>query len=390
MSRLAIVAVLLFAVAAAAAVCGDGTRQGSEQCDRTDVGGLGCENLCFDGGLLRCTAACTFDTAACTVCGNDRREPGEACDGADLGGWWCPEGGVAACYPDCSDVDQRGCFRCGNGVKEGQEQCDLPDVGGATCDQPGETGGFVSCTVGGLAAGGCRYDRTTCWRCGNGRLEGDEECDDGNVASGDGCSDTCRSECGDGVVQAAGEQCDDGNRTDGDGCSQFCLVENLYAGGGGEAVDSCSAVWGIGGVPPAATVTCRNGDPRCDRGTSADGCRLQYYLCVNRNPTRVPPPCFPTAVSRLELEPASTLGDADRGAFLDMATELLGRAGGTVTRDDALATVRVAPPLTRRGECGEASLTVPVGTDRVLRAATTDADLPAATDHDEIVFRCTP
>jgi len=390
MHRFAFVVTLLLAATAAGAVCGDNRRQGAEQCDGSDAGGLGCENLCFDGGQLRCTPACTFDTSGCTVCGNDRREAGEACDGTDLGGWSCPEGGIAACYPDCSDVDERGCFRCGNGVREGAEECDLPDVGGAVCDQPGETGGFVGCTTGGLAAGGCRYDRTTCWRCGNARLEGAEECDDGNVASGDGCTAGCRSECGDGVTQTAGEQCDDGNRLDGDGCSQFCLVESLYAGGGGEAIDSCAAVWGVGGLTPAPIVRCRNGDPRCDRSSSADGCRLQYYLCVNRNPTRVPPPCFPGDVAEIALTPASTLDVADRAAFLDMAETLLGRAGGAVTRDDALGTLRVAPAFAERGECAEASLTVPVGGERVLRVATVAGGGAPGTDHDQIVFHCTP
>lgn len=31
--------------------------------------------------------------------------------------------------------------------------------------------------------------------CGNGTVEGSEECDDGNTTNGDGCSATCRDEC---------------------------------------------------------------------------------------------------------------------------------------------------------------------------------------------------
>ncbi|PNH11090.1 hypothetical protein TSOC_002101 [Tetrabaena socialis] len=31
-----------------------------------------------------------------------------------------------------------------------------------------------------------------CWRCGNGRKDPDEECDDGNVLNGDGCSSICK------------------------------------------------------------------------------------------------------------------------------------------------------------------------------------------------------
>jgi cysteine-rich repeat protein len=61
--------------------------------------------------------------------------------------------------------------------------------------------------------------------CGNGVLEGIEECDDGNTMSGDGCDANCtRTRCGNGIV-TAGEQCDDGNTIPGDGCSALCRVE---------------------------------------------------------------------------------------------------------------------------------------------------------------------
>jgi len=58
--------------------------------------------------------------------------------------------------------------------------------------------------------------------CGDGVVEGDEVCDDGNTEGGDGCAATCdaREICGDGVV--SGEECDDGNGADGDGCDNDC------------------------------------------------------------------------------------------------------------------------------------------------------------------------
>jgi cysteine-rich repeat protein len=56
-----------------------------------------------------------------------------------------------------------------------------------------------------------------------------EQCDDGNLESGDGCSETCLIEtiltCGDGSVNQEWEQCDDGNTLDGDGCSETCQLE---------------------------------------------------------------------------------------------------------------------------------------------------------------------
>lgn len=63
--------------------------------------------------------------------------------------------------------------------------------------------------------------------CGDGALDPGEECDDGNLVDGDGCSSVCTIEplCGNGVLDA-GEECDDGNTVDGDGCSSACLLEN--------------------------------------------------------------------------------------------------------------------------------------------------------------------
>jgi fibro-slime domain-containing protein len=73
--------------------------------------------------------------------------------------------------------------------------------------------------------------------CGDGKVEGAESCDDGNLVPFDGCSATCRAEpscpptgdcsssCGDGILLGADEECDDGNLRDGDGCSSTCKVE---------------------------------------------------------------------------------------------------------------------------------------------------------------------
>lgn len=82
-------------------------------------------------------------------------------------------------------------------------------------------------------------------RCGDGIIDRDEACDDGNTESEDGCAGDCRAieagfsciepgqdcrpiaRCGDGVV-ASSEACDDGNGDDGDGCSGRCRLELGY------------------------------------------------------------------------------------------------------------------------------------------------------------------
>ncbi|HTR54721.1 MAG TPA: DUF4215 domain-containing protein [Kofleriaceae bacterium] len=75
--------------------------------------------------------------------------------------------------------------------------------------------------------------------CGDGHVDVGEQCDDGNIMDGDGCSHSCQNEvCGNGVIDP-GEQCDDGNTVAGDGCSPTCQIERCGNGviDPGEACD---------------------------------------------------------------------------------------------------------------------------------------------------------
>jgi cysteine-rich repeat protein len=102
---------------------------------------------------------------------------------------------------------------CGDGiVNQPEEQCD--DGNRDSCD-------------------GCDRDCTSTGTCGNGASCGLEECDDGNNVDEDGCSATCSLEqCGDFVVQTElGEACDDGNLIDCDGCDSNCTFSVLCNNG---------------------------------------------------------------------------------------------------------------------------------------------------------------
>src|SRR6185436_6676425 len=58
--------------------------------------------------------------------------------------------------------------------------------------------------------------------CGNGVLEGDEGCDDGNEIDDDACTNDCTlPKCGDGITQP-NEDCDDGNSSAEDRCTPEC------------------------------------------------------------------------------------------------------------------------------------------------------------------------
>ena len=119
--------------------------------------------------------------------------------------------------------------------------------------------------------------------CGNGLTEGSEECDDGNVLPGDGCSPECRIEaCGNGRPDP-GETCDDGNKIDDDGCTNDCTSTNTCGNGitdkaVGEECDDGGTVAGDGCGPTCRFERCGNhiNDPgeECDDGNlvSGDGC----------------------------------------------------------------------------------------------------------------------
>ena len=129
--------------------------------------------------------------------------------------------------------------------------------------------------------------------CGNGHMDLDEECDDGNNTGGDGCSPNCRVErCGDGIL-AQGEQCDDGNTMGGDGCSARCTIEICGNGildrAAGEQCDDGNTIDGDGCSASCTLPSCSNGivDPyeQCDDGNTidGDGCstRCTIEICGN-------------------------------------------------------------------------------------------------------------
>jgi cysteine-rich repeat protein len=67
--------------------------------------------------------------------------------------------------------------------------------------------------------------------CGNGKLEADEGCDDGNASDSDACVAGCAfARCGDGLVQAGVEGCDDGNAVPDDGCTTACALPSCGDG----------------------------------------------------------------------------------------------------------------------------------------------------------------
>ncbi len=126
--------------------------------------------------------------------------------------------------------------------------------------------------------------------CGDSVTQPPEQCDDGNLAPGDGCSPSCNLEgCGNGIVEP-GEQCDDGglNANTADSCRTNCklAVCGDSINDSNEGCDDGNFASGDGCSPTCNTEVCGNGnaDPNeeCDDGANnanaADACRLNCTL----------------------------------------------------------------------------------------------------------------
>ena len=117
--------------------------------------------------------------------------------------------------------------------------------------------------------------------CGDGVVDGGEQCDDGNVIARDGCEQDCTwtPVCGDGALQN-GEACDDGNAVFGDGCEPDCTLtpDPGDSSGTGEGSSSGGGSSGGGdgstsGEPGTTTQAPTTGglDPSGDVATAAAG-----------------------------------------------------------------------------------------------------------------------
>jgi fibro-slime domain-containing protein len=267
-------------------ICGNKRVEPGESCDDGNTtAGDGCSTLC----ALEAGFVCPFPGSACMKaarCGDGtvNINLGEVCDDGNVAeGDGCSgdcriKGAGCVCVPgqkcSCPEV------RCGNGTIEGMEKCDDGNANSNDgCSSTCQIEKGYACPLRGVpcvpmcgdgmviageqcdpavkivnmekaCAPNCRWaagwsctgsPSTECHatRCGDGKKEGLEGCDDGNTMPFDGCSSTCQVEprcppgsacaksCGDGVL--LGEDCEDGNTMPGDGCSANCTVEPGYS-----------------------------------------------------------------------------------------------------------------------------------------------------------------
>jgi cysteine-rich repeat protein len=169
-------------------------------------------------------------------CGARALDPHDATGGGpiDLDGG--PAGDAAPDVLDAQRIETIQPARCGDGILDSNEQCD--DGNRASGD-----GCTSICQLECYALCGTCSTPTPCVSvpvCSDHHLSDGEACDDGNQISGDGCAGDCKAiepgwRCpvvGRRCVPICGdgrvvgpEKCDDGNAIAGDGCSEICIVE---------------------------------------------------------------------------------------------------------------------------------------------------------------------
>lgn len=298
----------------APSTCGNGTLEGNEVCDGSNINNATCESVVGEGsqGTLKCASNCAnFDISQCSAastCGNGFVENGEACDGERLNDQTCSSvlgvsaSGSLACKSDCSGFDTSSCVpivnSCGNGTIDTAlgEVCDGNKLNNATCESlvgKGSTGNP-------LCASGCKsYDLSQCTaasKCGNGSIDAGEVCDGSNVGGMTSCELAvgsgskgevkCASDCKSFDLSSCSAAQDCGNATIDDG--EVCDGTNL----GGRV---CADVVGYGSKGSlkcasncktfdtslcTAEVTCGNG--KLDAGEVCDGSLLNGASCASR------------------------------------------------------------------------------------------------------------
>jgi hypothetical protein len=236
--------------------CGNGIREGAEQCDGDDFGSATCDGQgCTGGGTLACNLDCTFDYSGCSgcpVCGNGTCERPENCSSCAAD---CISGSLATCGNNiCEIANGEDCENCPsdcNGTSTGKKS-DRYCCGSGAGQNP------VGCTDTRCTSGGntCLSTTAPLYCCG------DETCEGGETTSN--CSVDCGgsgSFCGDGVCDPGETECN---------CSQDCGSPPATESICGDLIDNdCDNL-----------VDCD--DPDCD-GSSLCGQCLPLFQSCTRN-----------------------------------------------------------------------------------------------------------
>jgi len=174
--------------------------------------------------------------------------------------------------------------------------------------------------------------------------------------------------CADDVVDET-EECDDGNLIDGDGCSESCRSELVVGTSNRVTRNDCLVEWLASPVPsdganevPRPIFECEDDDPSCDFGdaTDDDQCTFRIALCLNVADRRAldrsgAPVCQTPGIDRLRITAPSErrTRDSIEGRNRLAIEDALGQLGAIV--DGRCSTGRMGDRCSNDADCDSAA-----------------------------------
>jgi cysteine-rich repeat protein len=277
-------------------------------------------------------------------------------------GWLLPLAAIAliatACGGDEDDntpeqdeevepTDDRKAATCGNGVVETGEECDDGNTASGdactnectwtcvagdpkrdNCSDGDACNGVETCTADHVCAAGtplaegascgegrvCLQGSCATAACGDGAVQGAEECDDGNAESGDGCEPDCKFTC----IPGTRETCDDGEACNGE---ERCGEGNRCVAGTPVADDATCATVAKGYCASGVCVGAICGNAKKEPGedcddaneNEADGCKKDCtYTCTRANECDDGNPCTADACDTASTNACTNVPDATK------------------------------------------------------------------------------
>ena len=276
-----------------------------QQCKAGTPPGNG--TACANGGK------CMGGICQTALCGNGTVNSGEQCD-------WGTANNIAGsgCEPDCT-------FSCTLSPNScpGSDPCSaMPKVcatiagpstapnNGQRCNAAATLAQCAACT-GGAGAGACENNVCKGVTCGDGSM-----CTSSTVACQPPGTPTCSAMCatispavcGDGVIQGM-EQCDDGNKHDLDGCDSSCNYEVVarmtsVAISGNAAPSFCTPTTNALGTMAITSTALSNVNTPLQNGINAGTTNLMTQFLGLTDLTGVASSGFTVGVADAELDPA--------------------------------------------------------------------------------------
>jgi len=255
-----------------------------------------------EGQVVPVNETCLLDTDE--DCDGDVNEEGDGCvcvPGSETTCYPGPDGteGVSICHGGMQTClpDGTGYGPCMDARGPMPEDCDAAGVDEDCDGQVNESGPSCACGDGVVnnnetCDDGNDDDTDACptnckiATCGDGFLQaGVEQCDDGNQSDADACLNTCvTAKCGDGVLRAGVEQCDDGNQSNTDACLNTCQPATCgdgYVRAGFEQCDDGNAI-NTDACPTTCLVAkCGDGFVRAGVEECDDANAINTDACLN-------------------------------------------------------------------------------------------------------------